>query len=98
MKNVTLWTGDLAPNESLEIILSLTERDAPPWDIDDLIGSVKVKLHESKDGLKDEWALYAKRELTTEVDGSADVHEFKMIGDGGEYQIGLILENMPKPS
>jgi len=44
VKDLKLWTGKLMPGQSTEIIIGLVERDMPPWNTDDLIGTAKVKI------------------------------------------------------
>ena len=48
VKDVQLWKGSLKPSESVNIHLSLIERDVPPFNVDDLVGTVILKILNSK--------------------------------------------------
>ena len=55
LKDITLWEQEILPDESIQVILSLIEHDAPPFNIDDHLGSVKVTLHNIAGSLESQW-------------------------------------------
>ena len=91
VQNVTLWEKDMPDKTSFEVIISLTERDMPPWNIDDLLGSVKVKLLNDDDNVESKWGLYVDRGTTVLLDEDQDLYQYKMSGDGGEYTVTFEL-------
>ncbi len=88
VKNVPLWTKNIRDTESVELIISVVESEAPPWDVDDLIGSVKLKVYIEKGKLEQEWSVPNKSIVKEE---GAKGH-FVLTGDGAEYKISLKLK------
>src|SRR5690606_15255973 len=86
LSNVLLWEKVVEDEQGVSIVLSLIERDAPPWNLDDLIGSVKLKLKNEKGKLTKEWSIPNKN-VTHRL--SDDDNVFILTGDGGEYHIAL---------
>lgn len=87
--DVPLWEGQVPEDGAIEIIVSLTERDAPPWNIDDLVGSVKLKLRQEGGEVVEDWSLYVERGLTTEECVERGVRSYTMTGNDSEYHLGF---------
>lgn len=51
VKNVLIWQGNILSQEKVTIHLSLIERDAPPFDVDDLIGTIIITLNNTEKGV-----------------------------------------------
>lgn len=88
VKDVTLWQKAIQDEESVELIISVVESDAPPWDVDDLIGSVKLKVYIEKGKLEQEWSIPNKAIVKT----AGEKDHFVLTGDGAEYKISLNLK------
>jgi hypothetical protein len=88
IKDIPIWNKSIQDGESVELIISVVESDAPPWDVDDLIGSVKLKVYIEKGKLEQEWSIPNKQIVKT--DGERD--HFILTGDGAEYKISLNLK------
>lgn len=89
IKRVELWSKTLKADESVTVIISLLERDAPPWNVDDLIGTVKFKIHRVDGEVQTEMSL-PNLEIAKPF---GDVkNEFVLTGDQGEYRIKLEVE------
>ena len=88
VQGASIWKKPVREGESLELIISLIEADAPPWDVDDLIGSVKLKVYLEKGKLEQEWTLPNKS--ITKQEGEKG--HFVLTGDGAEYKISLKLK------
>lgn len=88
VKDVTLWQKPIQDEESVELIISVVESDAPPWDVDDLIGSVKLKVYIEKGKLEQEWSIPNKAIVKSE----GEKGHFVLTGDGAEYKISLKLK------
>ncbi len=89
LKNISLWSGELEDGETVELVFSLIEMDVAPWNIDDLIGTVKLKIKNENGKVRSDW-----------VNGNRIVplHSFKKIdkeffldGDGGLYNLAMHL-------
>ena len=52
VSDIKLWEHNFNNGEASQIIISLIEHDMPPWNVDDLIGSVKVNIA-NRDGKLD---------------------------------------------
>lgn len=87
--DVELWSKKLKQNESVEVLISLLERDAPPWNVDDLIGTVKFRISYVDGELKRESSIPNLKDTQRSADSK---NEFVLIGDGGEYNIRLNVE------
>jgi hypothetical protein len=87
VKNVPLWNKPIKDAESVELIISVVESDAPPWDVDDLIGSVKLKVYIEKGKLEQEWSIPNNAIVKKE----GEMGHFVLTGDGAEYKISLKL-------
>jgi len=101
IKNLSLWKQPLKPGESEELLVSLVEQDLAPWDVDDLIGAVKIKIKNEKGHLNYEWSLLQYGHLTSAmkkpIRNQAKV-SFSLKGDTGEYQLMFHLMEQKKAS
>lgn len=52
-----IWARKLKPGSSVTLILALIDKDAPPWNTDDLIGEVKVHIKNDGGKLISSWRL-----------------------------------------
>jgi len=91
VKNVNLWEKELQNDEAIQLIISLVERDVPPWNVDDLIGTVKLKLKWENTLLSKEWSS-PNQENTARVPDT--MNAFKLTGDEGQYRIVLKVEEV----
>lgn len=89
--DVNIWQKALIDGEAVQLIISLVERDVPPWNVDDLIGSVKLKLKYEQDKLEKEWSI-PNQANTTRVPDTKNT--FKLVGDEAEYTIVLKVEEL----
>lgn len=44
VKNIQLWQGQLNAKEQVKLIVSLLDKDAPPWNSNDLIGAFEISI------------------------------------------------------
>lgn len=86
VKDVAIWEKEVKDGESVELIISLVERDVPPWNVDDLLGSVKLKLKWNNNQLEKEWSIPNKTN-TRKID--EEVNAFSLTGDESEYHMVL---------
>ena len=73
-------------------MLSLMEQDAPPWNTDDLIGTVRVHIKNDNGKLISSWSMPDRADLPTEVytkHGPAKL--FELTGEGSRYQAYFLL-------
>ena len=86
ISNFQLWQGKLPAGGATEVVISLIEQDTPPWDLDDLIGVVKVKMVNDKGTIHYEW--YQDGKLISKKQQSVNV---MLTGSGGLYRATLSL-------
>ncbi len=91
VKNVTLWQRALKEGEAVELAISLTERDAPPWNLDDLVGTVKVKFRRDGKQLIQEWSSLTPYTVLQPKPVKHPSNEKQFVLGEGSYQLGLIL-------
>jgi hypothetical protein len=49
IENVLLWQRVMKTGAKTQLVISLIESDLPPWDVDDMLGTIKINLV-NKDG------------------------------------------------
>lgn len=99
IKDANIWQAKLADGEQIEVILEAVEHDAPPFNVDDSLGSVVVKVKNNKGKLEADWkgrTNLVKHE-TKQVDGTK-VERFTFTSDdqGGKYALEFVLDNAPE--
>jgi len=94
---VPVWEGSLPESEAVTVIISLMEKDLPPWNTDDLIGSVRVHLRNNKGKLESNWSI------PNRVDGPVSTmsqwgrtERFELLGEDGQYHLYFMLKNTKK--
>ena len=88
-----IWKTALGPGESTEVVVSFIEHDMPPWNTDDMIGGIKIKMVNDKGSLKTHWMPISNetKEQTLAIKGDA-VHRYELTGEGGDYQVDFELK------
>lgn len=97
LKQAEMWKGTLHNGESASIILSLIERDAPPWNTDDLIGSIRVDVKNSKGHLEATWGMPNRAESAIIVNTpKGPVRRFELTGQHSQYFVYLGMKDIGK--
>lgn len=89
IKQVKLWHGDLAKNQSVLLVFSLMEQDFPMFGTDDVIGSVQVKIINKDNKIHVVWGLphFVDQPKVEKVD--AKLPKFMMFGDDSKYLVAF---------
>lgn len=91
VKDANLWEAVLESGESLEVILSLIEMDVAPWNVDDLVGTVKLRI-QNKDGIiRSDW-INNKRQVKAFGAMNKISKEFHLKRDDAIYKVILTLK------
>ncbi len=94
IKNVSLWDKIIKEGEGISVIFSLIEQESPPWFLDELIGTVKLKIRNEKGALKSEWIIPNQKDTQ-----AVKKHANEFIFDGYAAQYHLFLKLVEgKPS
>lgn len=93
ISNFQLWQGKLPAKGATEVIISLIEQDTPPWNLDDLIGVIKIKMMNDAGQLRYEW--YQDGKLIGRQKDKISIH---VMGHEGIYKanLSLIMRNSTK--
>jgi len=93
ISNVTLWSEPLKNGETVILIMSLMESDAKPFNPDDLIGLVRVKLKNVNGVLQTNWSMPNRYDSPGKNENQKrNIHKFDMLGEGAHYDVYLSLE------
>jgi len=97
LKRVKLWDGEVQEGHSVTLILSLIEQDTPPWDTDDLIGSVRIRLKNNRGHLETSWSMPNRVDAPVSVYSKyGRAEKFVLLGEGSNYEMFLALKLQKK--
>lgn len=82
VQNVILWEKASKECEPVKVIISLVEEDLPPWNIDDLLGSIELNVKCENGKLATQWNIPNKE--NTAVIGNVN-NAFSFSGKNAEY-------------
>lgn len=92
--NLVVWEGGIDEGESTEIIVELVEQDAPPFNVDDSLGSARIKLENNKGNVVAEWdSFHHTSEYTQEETKQGEKYRYHFNGHGGKYSAHLHLKD-----
>ncbi len=94
LKNVRIWSDKLQNNQSITLVLSLMEQDAPPWNTDDLIGSVQLRLYNKNGVLESNWDIPNRADAPTSVMSKyGSVKLVHLLGNKANYHMYFLLKH-----
>jgi len=85
--DIVLWQGEISECQPIDVVFSLVEKDFKPWNIDDLLGTLKLKIQCQGEAITTQWITSDKRVLKSQNEGVFLFH-----GDGAKYQASFSLE------
>lgn len=95
LKQVPIWDRAINENESVTLILSLVEQDTPPWNTDDMVGSIRVKLKNENGELQTSWSMPNRVDApVTVLSKHGKAEKFELLGDRGNYEVYFLLKPM----
>lgn len=91
IKDQSLWQGAVSDGNNVKLIVSLMEKDVPPWNNNDLIGVFKLEIKSENGELR---FFYSLMEPKAKVENSAAVFRknINMTGNDGQYEIKLLAQ------
>ncbi len=87
VSNIELWNGEVKEDETVLLIFSLLEQDVPPWNVDDHIGSAKVRITNKNGELLAVWGQPNFIDQPKVMQSESKYPEYTMYGDDSEYKI-----------
>jgi len=91
VNNVSLWNKDFNQCENVRLVISFIERDIPPWNVDDLLGTVNLNIQCENNKLVGTWSIPDKS--ITKVSKNKE-NKFVFFGDGAEYRVQFKIKNL----
>jgi len=95
IKNINLWEGKISEDETLKLVISVVEQDIPPWDVDDLIGTVQVNIQYAKSDRPQVTWMIPKMDGQPEIDDLGPVQDhgrhYVLRGENSKYDLVLHL-------
>lgn len=83
-----LWQQELAKDERIELLVTLVEHDNPPWDREDILGTIKVLLKNENGKLSVKWLETKNSEaFGKEKEQTSPIGRFLFKGEKGLYQV-----------
>lgn len=92
ISEMILWKDTLVDTEVEQVIFSLIEHDAPPWNVDDHIGSVKVTFRNEEGKIHYKWSLPDYKDQPEVVVSKQTPGTFTLKGEQSEYKIVFAVE------
>ncbi|MBI2791971.1 MAG: hypothetical protein HYX61_08435 [Gammaproteobacteria bacterium] len=94
VKDVVIWQKSLNQCEPVNLLISLVEEDLTPWNIDDTLGSVELKVECVNGKAVEKWVIPDPKNTTKTKD---DGNEFSFSGENAEYKAIFKVESTSLP-
>ncbi|MDF2866781.1 MAG: hypothetical protein K0S11_251 [Gammaproteobacteria bacterium] len=91
IKDFKLWHNTLKDGESAQVVVSFIEEDYSPWDLDDLIGVVKLRIKNEGGKLIAHWSMPNTTNKGLLLNQDNKQHRFVLTGSSANYQLDLQL-------
>lgn len=91
-QSTMIWERDIAPGQVVKLFVSFIEKDAPPWNIDDLIGQIDLTLQGTQVGIDPSWSLAEPQEKSAVLSQSDRAMSLELSNNNGRYLLDLSLE------
>lgn len=93
ISQLKVWQDEIPDGQSVTIVFGLMEHDAPPWNTDDIIGSLRLNIHNEKGKMVTKWSIpNVEKAPKPEQANGKQTFPMDMKGAGGHYQGQLTLE------
>lgn len=94
VKDIPLWKGDVTKDSAVQLVVALVEHDIPPWNLDDMIGSVKIKIGMEKGQLSANWTVLSAEAIKESGQLKMNKSQQVELRNGeGHYQIKLTVKS-----
>lgn len=89
-----VWSKELNDNDQVVLFISLIEKDAPPWNIDDLVGELTLTLEKQNGQVSTRWEMADPEELDKFIIKNDKEVDLELFNDNGRYRLDLSLETV----
>jgi len=91
--NVTLWNNKLKKDEAITLVFALVDQDTPPWNTDDIVGSVRLQLKNANGKLEASWSVPNRAEPPVIVNTKyGEAKRFSLMNKDAHYELFFTLE------
>lgn len=92
-KRTTLWQKEV-DSEEIVLYISMIEKDAAPWNIDDLVGQMTLTLRQENDEIVSVWDVVDSENLDKVISYTDNAIDIELFNDNGRYRLNLVLEEV----
>lgn len=89
-----VWSKELKDNDEVTLFISLIEKDAPPWNIDDLVGELTLTLSKKDGQIYSKWEIVDPEDLDKFVVKTDKNIDLEFFNHNGRYHLDLSLETL----
>ncbi len=93
INDIKLWKESIKPDQAVTIVFSLIEQDVPPWNTDDLIGTIQLHLKNVNGQIESKWHVVnflAPPTIVHTKQGTAE--KFDLVSEDGHYAVYLLMK------
>jgi hypothetical protein len=90
IKDVVIWKKSLSHCEPIDLLITLVEEDFAPWDLDDSLGSVQLKVECVNGKSVEKWVIPDPKTTAKITDQES---AFSFTGENAEYRAIFKLED-----
>jgi len=94
LQHEKLWSRNLEDKQTVEIFLTVVEHDAQPWDLDDVIGAIKIRINNQNGKIISKWRFLSDEKsilLTSSKDKSGRRMGYSFQGGNSKYEVNFHL-------
>lgn len=85
VKPLILWQQSIEQGKPEELVVTLVEHDTPPWDVEDVLGEVKIHLRNNDGKLISNWVAQTTSDIKTIETPNGTIEHVKFSGNHGGY-------------
>lgn len=94
IKDIPLWQGKLEEKKAMTLLISTVEKDSPPWDLDDLLGVIKLEISNVDGKPYVSWSSKNSMKMQKPIAlEKASQKVYKLHANQAKYTLELHLDN-----
>lgn len=91
IKDAVIWKKELKECEDIDLLINLVEEDVQPWNVDDSLGALKLKLSCQNGKTQGQWEI-PDNKTVSKIPNQKD--KFNFTGSNGQYELQFSFENI----
>lgn len=92
LSDVTLWAGTVTEQQPVMLVISLLEQDLHPWDPDDHLGSIQLRISFKGNKLETTWSEPDFIDQPYVTQPNPKEPKFIMLGSDSKYMVAFSVE------